>query len=78
MLIFKFQIDNETGDAQKRANETSGQVNSLNDRLHNLQKNALKNDLDAKDVKNRAEKVKEQAVNAHDAASQVYIKITYF
>jgi len=65
------QIDEESIDAQKRANETVTQVNSLNDRLLTVQKNALRNDVDAKDVKSRSEQVKDLAVNAHDLASQL-------
>lgn len=34
-------------------------------------KNSLKNDLDAKDIKSRADNVKDSASNAHEAVTQV-------
>lgn len=73
---FLLQIDSETIEAQRKANETDQKVNQLNDKLLTLQKNFLKNDLDAKEIQEQANKVRDSASNAHDLATKV-IKIDY-
>lgn len=67
------QIDGETGDAQKKATETAQKVEMLNQKLANLQKNFLKNDLDAEEIKKQADQVRDSASNAHEVATQVNI-----
>jgi hypothetical protein len=49
-------------------------VSKLQNRLNVLQRNLLKNELDAKDIKTQAENVKDSAGNAHELATQVKIK----
>lgn len=66
-----FQIDGETGDAQNKAAETSRKVDTLQEKLNELQKNFLRNDLDAKEIKNQADQVRDSASNAHELATQV-------
>lgn len=45
----------------------------MNERLQKLVKNSLKNDLDAKDIKSRADNVKDLAGNAHESVTQVRV-----
>ena len=68
------QIDGETIDAQKRANETSTVVDNLQSKLNKLQRKFLKNDFDAKEIKSQADNVKDSASNAHEQATKVIIK----
>lgn len=71
-LIWIFhQIDGETVDAQRKANETAVKVDSLNEQLGQLQKNFLKNDYDAKEIKSQSDQVREAANNAHESATKV-------
>ncbi|XP_037816684.1 laminin subunit beta-1 [Lucilia sericata] len=65
------QIDAETSEAEAPANATAQHVEELAKKVNRLQKNILKNELDAKDVKNEADKVKESARNAHADAQQL-------
>lgn len=65
------QIDGETGDAQNKADETARKVNQLSEQLGELQKKFLKNVLDATDIKNQSDQVRDSASNTHDAATQV-------
>lgn len=65
------QIDAETGEAEAPANATAQHVEELAKKVNRLQKNILKNELDAKDVKNEADKVKESAKNAHADAQKL-------
>lgn len=73
-MNFNLQIDGETGEAQQKANETAQKVDVLSERLSELQKNFLKNDLDAKDIKKQADQVRDSASNAHEEATQVNLK----
>lgn len=57
--------------AQLKANETAVKVDSLNEQLGQLQKNFLKNDYDAKEIKSQSDQVREAANNAHESATQV-------
>lgn len=66
-----FQIDSETGEALNRATNTAATVDRLTQRLNELQKNFLKNDLDAKDIKAQADAVKNSTSNTHDMATQL-------
>jgi hypothetical protein len=50
-------------------------VSKLQNRLNVLQRNLLKNELDAKDIKTQAENVKDSAGNAHELATQVKINV---
>lgn len=68
---FHFQIDGETGDAQNKAEQTARKVSTLGDKLAELQKKFLKNSLDANEIKNQSDQVRDSASNAHDAATQV-------
>lgn len=43
----------------------------LNEKLSQLQKNFLKNGLDATEIKNQADQVRDSASNAHEIATQV-------
>lgn len=70
--IHIFQIDGETGDAQNKADETARKVNQLSDKLAEIQKKFLKNVLDANDIKNQSDQVRDSASNAHDEATQVH------
>lgn len=65
------QIDGETGDAQNKADETARKVNKLSEKLSELQKKFLKNILDATEIKNQSDQVRDSASNAHDSATQV-------
>jgi len=65
------QIDSETGDAQRKASETSNKVNDLSSKLNELQKNFLKNDYDAKEIKQQADQVRDAAHNAHEDATKL-------
>ncbi len=65
------QIDSETGDAQQKASETANKVNDLSSKLNELQKNFLKNDYDAKEIKQQADQVRDAAHNAHEDATKV-------
>lgn len=66
-----FQIDGETGEAHNKADDTSRKVNQLGDKLNELQKKFLKNNLDANEIKNQSDQVRDSASNAHDLATQV-------
>jgi hypothetical protein len=46
-------------------------VAQLQAKLNVLQRNLLKNELDAKDIKTQADNVKDSAGKAHDMATQV-------
>lgn len=46
----------------------------LHGKLNDLQKNFLKNDLDAKDIKKQADLVRDSASNAHEIATQLHDK----
>ncbi|TMW54832.1 hypothetical protein DOY81_000065 [Sarcophaga bullata] len=65
------QIDAETSEAEAPANETAQHVEELAKKVNRLQKNILKNELDAKDVKKEADKVNESAKNAHADAQKL-------
>lgn len=65
------QIDTETSEAEAPANATAQHVEELAKKVNRLQKNILKNEIDAKDVKNEADKVKESAKNAHADAQKL-------
>jgi len=65
------QIDSETGDAQQKATETANKVNDLASKLGELQKNFLKNDYDAKEIKQQADQVRDAAHNAHEDATKL-------
>lgn len=65
------QIDGETVEAQIKANETASKVDALFDQLNQLQKNVLKNEFDAKAIKEQSELVREAANKAHDGAINV-------
>lgn len=65
------QIDGVTVEAQQKANETAAKVTELSERLNNLQKNVLKNQFDAKEIKAQSEIVREAANNAHNSAVKV-------
>lgn len=59
-------------DAQRKANETAAKVDNLNEQLGQLQRNFLKNDYDAKEIKSQSDQVREAANNAHESATQVW------
>lgn len=65
------QIDAVTVEAQQKANETAATVDDLFEQLNKLQKNVLKNEFDAKEIKAQSEIVREAANNAHDSAVKV-------
>lgn len=65
------QIDGVTVEAQQKANETAAKVDELFDRLNKLQKNVLKNEFDAREIKAQSELVRDAANNAHDGAVKV-------
>lgn len=65
------QIDSETDEAKKRADQTATNVNQLSQDLLNLSKKFFENDLNAKKITVRAEEVKDAANNAHDVATQL-------
>lgn len=72
------QIDSETGEAQRKASETANKVTDLSSKLNELQKNFLKNDYDAKEIKQQADQVRDAAHNAHEDATKVsffYLRI---
>lgn len=75
MHNFFLKIDGETGEAQQKANETAQKVDMLTERLSELQKNFLKNDVDAKEIKKQADQVRNSASNAHEEATKVNKKI---
>lgn len=68
------QIDSETGDAQRKASETANKVTDLSGKLNELQKNFLKNDYDAKEIKQQADQVRDAAHNAHEDATKVSLR----
>lgn len=59
--------------AQIKANETAAKVDALFEELNKLQKNVLKNEFEAKEIKSQSDIVRETANNAHDGA----IKVSY-
>lgn len=65
------QIDGVTVEAQQKANETAAKVDELFEQLNKLQKNVLKNEFDAEEIKAQSELVREAANNAHDGAVKV-------
>ncbi|XP_059611859.1 laminin subunit beta-1 isoform X2 [Phlebotomus argentipes] len=65
------QIDGETGDAQKKANDTATTVNILTGKLTELGKKFLKNDLDANEIQRQSDHVKDLANNAHELVTQL-------
>lgn len=65
------QIDGQTGDASKKATDTAKTVDGLSAKLGDLRKKLTKNDLDAKDIRERTEHIKDTANNAHDLASKL-------
>lgn len=65
------QIDGQTGDAQTKATDTANTVAGLNKELSELQKKLAKNELDAKEIIEKTETVKESANNAHEMATQL-------
>lgn len=75
-MDFLLQIDGETGDAQKKANDTATTVNILTGKLTELGKKFLKNDLDAKEIQRQSDNVKDLANNAHELVTQVSYKVT--
>lgn len=60
-------------EAQIKANETAAKVDALLEELNKLQKNVLKNEFEAKEIKSQSDVVLETANNAHDGA----IKVSY-
>lgn len=54
-----------------KANETAAKVDELFDQLNKLQKNVLKNEFDAKEIKAQSEIVRDEANKAHDGAVKV-------
>lgn len=66
-----FQIDGVTVEAQQKANETAAKVDELFEKLSELQKNVLKNEFDAKEIKAQSDLVRDAANNAHDGAVKV-------
>lgn len=74
VLIIKsppFQIDGQTGDAQLKASDTANTVAGLSKELSELQKKLAKNELDAREINLKTDKVKESANNAHELATQL-------
>ena len=61
----------ETKDGQERANATGDIVTDLTNRLSEIRKAFFKNELDANEIKENADGVKESANAAHDLATQV-------
>lgn len=60
-----------TIEAQQKAIETAGKVDELFEQLNKLQKNVLKNEFDAKEIKAQSELVRDAANNAHGGAVEV-------
>lgn len=54
-----------------KANETAVKVDELFDQLNKLQKNVLKNEFDAKEIKTQSESVRDEANKAHEGAVKV-------
>lgn len=69
--LFSLQIDGETVEAQIKANETAAKVDQLSEELNKLQKNVLKNEFDAKEIKSQSDIVRGTANNAHEGAIKV-------
>lgn len=69
--FFSLQIDGVTVEAQQKANETAAKVDDLFEQLNRLQKNVLKNEFDAREIKAQSEMVREAAKNAHNGAVTV-------
>lgn len=65
------QIDGQTGDAQSKAGDTASTVAGLSKELSELQKKLAKNELDAREINAKTDKVKESANNAHELATQL-------
>lgn len=65
------QIDQETTEAEAPANTTAEQVEKLAKKMNGLQKNILKNELDAKEIKKEANKVKDAATGARNDANNL-------
>jgi coxsackievirus/adenovirus receptor len=65
------QIDIETIEAHKRANETSNTVDHLQSKLHDLQKRLLTIDSDAEKVQRKAENVKSESAHAFGTADNL-------
>lgn len=51
---------------------------ALQSRLEQLQKDNIRNELDAKDINKQAEDVKDSANNAHERATQVLKRLMQF
>lgn len=62
-----------TVEAQVKANETAAKVDELFEQLNKLQKNVLKNEFDAKEIKTQSEIVRDEANKAHEGAVKVWI-----
>lgn len=75
--MYFFQIDGETIEAQVKANETATKVDQLLEELNKLQKNVLKNEFEAKEIKTQSDIVREAANNAHDGAIKVYMQTLF-
>lgn len=73
-----FQIDTETKDARKSADQTAGAVETLQEKLNKLQRKFLKNDRDAKEIKIQADAVKDSASNTHEKAKKVKLFSSFF
>lgn len=54
-----------------KAAETATKVDELFDQLNKLKKNVLKNEFDAKEIKDQSEIVRDEANKAHDGAVKV-------
>lgn len=65
------EIDQETKDAEAPANSTAQQVEELAKKVSRLQKNIVRNDLDAKEIKKEAYKVNESANSALTQAKEL-------
>ncbi|XP_037959538.1 laminin subunit beta-1 [Teleopsis dalmanni] len=65
------QIDLETSEAEAPANATASQVEELAKKVNRLQKNILKNELDAKEIKKEANRVKDSAIEARTDANNL-------
>lgn len=61
-----------TVEAQVKANETAAKVDELFEQLNKLQKNVLKNEFDAKEIKTQSEIVRDEANKAHEGAVKVW------
>lgn len=65
------QIASETADAQSKAGESVTEVESLRDRLRELQRKLIKNERDVKDAAREAEVAASLAARAGQGASEL-------